>query len=223
MTSPSPSDQEPIGIVITPMIEQEMAQRQSEATPLLEQFGTSALQVAIEQYERCDRGMVLGLENAKAKKFLYVKQRDCATALWMLSVDMKRKVAEVVDQYSPESEAVVVMVVPPVAHLYLASSEKPMEMIEMQEVEQTTFTLPSGVSSRKDEKGPTVFYTFSHKKLGLLGRIVLHPISPTKMNVVHEVANPKGFEDARNQQKRLDIFLPLAQELIERLSLGLMR
>ncbi|MGB7414164.1 MAG: hypothetical protein WA902_08135 [Thermosynechococcaceae cyanobacterium] len=80
-----------------------------------------------------------------------------------------------------------------------------------------------GVSFRKDEKGPTVFYTFSHKKLGLLGRIVLHPISPTEMNVVHEVANPKGFEDAHHQQKRLDIFLPIAKELIERLELGLMR
>lgn len=223
MTTPPTSDQEPIGIVITPKIEHEMARLQSETIPLLEQFGASALQVAIEQHESCDRGMVLGLESAKAKKFLYVKQRDCATALWMLSVDMKRNVAEVVEQYSPDSEAVVVMVVPPVAHLYLASDKNQMEMIEMQEVEQTTFTLPPGVSSRKDEKGPTVFYTFSHKKLGLLGRIVLHPISPSEMNVVHEVANPKGFEDARNLQKRLDIFLPLAQELIERLELGLMR
>ncbi|NJM68578.1 MAG: hypothetical protein HC851_24405 [Acaryochloris sp. RU_4_1] len=119
--------------------------------------------------------------------------------------------------------SVVVMVVPPLAHLYLASNKNPMDMIEMQEVEQTSYTMPPGVSFHKDEKGPTVFYTFSHKKLGLLGRIILHPISPTEMNVVHEVANPKGFEDARTQQKRLDIFLPLARELIERLELGLIR
>jgi hypothetical protein len=43
------------------------------------------------------------------------------------------------------------------------------------------------------------------------------------MNITYEVESPKGFEDSRNQQKRLDIFLPLAQELIARLELGLMR
>lgn len=85
-----------------------MARLQSETIPLLELFGASALQAAIKQYESCDRGRVLGLESAKSKKFLYVKQRDCATALWMLPVEMKRKVAEVVEQYSPEREAVVV-------------------------------------------------------------------------------------------------------------------
>lgn len=223
MTSNPPPDQEPIGIVITPLIESQMAQLKDDTLPLLKQFGAAALQVAIELNESHGRGMVLGLESPSSKKFLYVKQRDCATALWMLTVDMKRKVAQTVEKYSPEAEAVVVMVVPPIAHLYLAAPEMQMNMIEMQEVEQTTFKMPPGVSIRKDEKGPTVFYTFKHNKLGLLGRIVLHPLSPNEMNVVHEVANPKGFEDARHHQQRLDIFLPLAQELIERLELGLMR
>jgi hypothetical protein len=43
------------------------------------------------------------------------------------------------------------------------------------------------------------------------------------MNIAHEVVNPKEFESPKVQQQRLDIFLPLAQELIARLELGLMR
>lgn len=62
--------------------------------PLLEKFGSAALQVAIAQHEIHGRGMVLGLQSTGSKKFTYVKQNDAATALWMVAVDMKRKVAE---------------------------------------------------------------------------------------------------------------------------------
>jgi hypothetical protein len=205
------------------MIEQHMAQLKDKAMPLLEHFGASALHVAIAQYKDRGRGMILGMESPRSKKFLYVKQSDCATALWMVAVDMKRKVADALNQYSPEDEAVVVMVVPPTAQLFLASQENQMKMIEIQQVEQTVITMPPGVSSRKEQKGQTFYYFYTHNTLGPLGRLVLRPVTSDQMNITYEVASPKGFEDSRNQQKRLDIFLPLAQELIARLELGLMR
>lgn len=223
MTNQAPSNQEPIGIPVTPLIEQRMARLNDKAMPLLEHFGASALCVAIAQSENHGRGMILGVESPRSKKFLYVKQSDCATALWMVSVDMKRKVADALKQYLPESEAVVIMVVPPTAQLFLASQENQMKMIEIQPVEQTVFTMPPGVSSRKEQKGQTFYYSYTHKTLGSLGRLVLRPVTSAQMNITYEVASPKGFEDSRNQQKRLDIFLPLAQELIARLELGLMR
>jgi hypothetical protein len=223
MTNQSPSNQEPIGIPVTPLIEQHMARLNDKAMPLLEHFGASALCVAITQSQNHGRGMILGVESPRSKKFLYVKQSDCATALWMVAVDMKRKVADALKQYSPESEAVVIMVVPPTAQLFLASQENQMKMIEIQPVEQTVFTMPPGVSSRKEQKGQTFYYSYIHKTLGSLGRLVLRPVTSSQMNITYEVASPKGFEDSRNQQKRLDIFLPLAQELIARLELGLMR
>jgi hypothetical protein len=115
------------------------------------------------------------------------------------------------------------MVVPPTVQLFLASEDGQMKMLEIQQVEQTVFRMPPGVSFRKEQKGQTFYYSYTHKTLGPLGRLVLTPITSTRMNITYEVANPKGFEDFRNQQKRLDIFLPLAQKLTARLELGLMR
>jgi hypothetical protein len=219
----SPSDSEPIGIPVTPLIEQHMELLKEKTLPLLEQFGASALNVAIALHEHHGRGMILGVESSRSKKFLFVKQSDCATALWMVAVDMKRKVAKALNQYSPGSEAVVVMVVPPTAQLFMASQENQMKLIEIRPVEQTSLTMPPGVSSRKEQAGQTFYYCYTHKTLGPLGRLVLRPAGSSGMNITYEVASPKGFEDSQIHQKRLDIFLPLAQELIARLELGLMQ
>jgi hypothetical protein len=226
MTSQSTSgnpDQEPIGIYITPLIDEQMDRIKDKNMPLLEKFGSAALQVAIAQHEIHGRGMVLGLQSPRSKKFTYVKQSDSATALWMTAVDMKRKVAETLKQYSPQKNAVIVMVVPPTAQLYLASQDKQLEILEIQQVEQTTLKLPPWVSSRKEQRGQTTYYVFAHKTLGALGRIALTPITSSQMNIAHEVVNPKGFESPKVHQQRLGIFLPLAQEIIARLELGLMQ
>jgi hypothetical protein len=217
------SGSEPIGVNITPLIEQQMALTQVSNLPLLECFGSSALQVAIAQHEIHGRGMVLGLQSPRSKKFLYIKQADSHTALWMTAVEMKRKVAETLSQYSPQENAVIVMVTPPRVQLYLADQTKSMKMLEIQEVQQTTMKLPQGVSFQREQKGQTFYYVYTHNTLGSLGRIVLNPVTPSMMSITHEIIAPKGFESPKLQQQRLSVFLPLAAELISRLELGLMR
>jgi hypothetical protein len=79
MTSQSTSgyqDQEPIGIYLTPSIDPQMDRIKN--MPLLEKFGSAALQAAIVQYEVHGSGMVLGLQSHRSKQFTYVKQADSA-------------------------------------------------------------------------------------------------------------------------------------------------
>lgn len=188
--------------------------------PFMEKFGRAALQVAIAQYETEGRGIILGLESPKSKKFVYVRQQSTAITLWMTAVSMKRKVAEVVEQYNPAQEAVVVMVVPPTVQLYHAVAEGQMELVEIQKVEQTVIKLPAGVKMKKEVLGQSHLYVFSHQKLGTLGRIILKPDRNNQTLIEYELANV-GFDPQARQ--RAQIFIPLAEELTNRLELGLMR
>jgi hypothetical protein len=67
------------------------------------------------------------------------------------------------------------MVVPPTAQLFRATLAGQMDLVEIQEVEQTAIKLPSGVKMRKEVQGQAHLYVFSHQKLGTLGRIILKP------------------------------------------------
>lgn len=188
--------------------------------PLMEKFGEAARQVAIAQSKTEGKGMILGLQSPSSKKFVYVQQEKIAVALWMTAVSMKRKVAQVVEQYTPDQEAVVVMVIPPTAQLYHVTVAGKMDLVEIQEVEQTAIKLPSGVKMRKEVKGQSHFYIFYHQKLGMLGRITLKPNDNNQTLIEYELANA-GFDPQAQQRKQ--IFIPLAEELTNRLELGLMR
>jgi hypothetical protein len=77
---PSPSsnstNQEPIGINVTSLIDQGMAAMANPTVPLIEIFASSALQVGISQQQTLGRGIILGMESPNSKKFLYIKQAD---------------------------------------------------------------------------------------------------------------------------------------------------
>ncbi|HEY5137692.1 MAG TPA: hypothetical protein VIJ25_00020, partial [Methylococcales bacterium] len=91
---PSPSsngtNQEPIGINVTSLIDQGMAALANPTVPLMKIFASSALQVGLSQQQTLGRGMILGTESPKSKKFLYIQQADSAIALWMVGVEFKR-------------------------------------------------------------------------------------------------------------------------------------
>ena len=84
----------------------------------MDKFGKAACQVAFAQSEAEGRGIILGLQSPRSKKFLYVQQQSIVPALRMTAVSFKRKVAQQVEEYDPSQETVVVMVVPPTAQLY---------------------------------------------------------------------------------------------------------
>ena len=221
---PSPSsngtNQEPIGINVTSLIDQGMAALANPTVPLMKIFASSALQVGLSQQQTLGRGMILGMESPKSKKFLYIQQADSAIALWMVGVEFKREVAKVLEQYDITKEAVIAMVVPPMAQLFMALEHGEMQMVAIQEVEQTSFKLPPDVSFRKEQSGLIISFVFSHKKLGPLGRIVVKPEGTNQTRINYELMEPKGFSST---QERLEIFLPIAKELMERIELGLMR
>jgi len=154
---PSPSsngtNQEPIGINVTSLIDQGMAALANPTVPLMKIFASSALQVGISQQQTLGRGMILGMESPKSKKFLYIQQADSAIALWMVGVEFKREVAKVLEQYDITKEAVIAMVVPPMAQLFMASEHGEMQMVAVQEVEQTSFKLPRMSVSVKNRVG----------------------------------------------------------------------
>jgi hypothetical protein len=202
------------------MIDQGMAAMANPTVPLIEIFALSALQVGISQQQTLGRGIILGMESPNSKKFLYIKQAESAIALWMVGVEFKREVAKVLEQYDITKEAVIVMVVPPMAQLFLASGDGVMQMVAIQEVEQTSFKLPPDVTFRKEQSGLTISFVFSHKKLGTLGRIVVKPQGANQTRIDYELIEPKGFSST---QERMEIFLPIAKELMERIELGLMR
>jgi hypothetical protein len=221
---PSPSsnstNQEPIGINVTSLIDQGMVAMANPTVPLIEIFASSALQVGISQQQTLGRGMILGMESPNSKKFLYIKQAESAISLWMAGVEFKREVAKLLEQYEITKEAVIAMVVPPTAQLFLASEHGEMQMLAVQEVEQTSFKLPPDVTFRKEQSGLTIAFVFTHKKLGPLGRIVVKPEGANQTRIDYEMMEPKGFS---NPQERMEIFLPIAKELMERIELGLMR
>jgi hypothetical protein len=112
MPSQLPKDKQgPIADPINHLIDEQMDLITDSNLPFMEKFGRAACQVAmtygrsetISQQETEGRGMILGLESPRSKKFVYVRQQDTAIALWMTAVSFKRKVAEVVEQYSTTS------------------------------------------------------------------------------------------------------------------------
>jgi hypothetical protein len=149
--------------------------------------------VGLSQQQTLGRGMILGMESPKSKKFLYIQQADSAIALWLAGVDFKREVAKVLERYDITKEAVIAMVVPPTAQLFLASEHGEMQMVAVQEVEQTSFKLPPDVTFRKEQSGPTISSVFTHKKLGPLGRIVVKPEGANQTRIDYELMEPKGF------------------------------
>lgn len=124
---------------------------------------------------------------------MYVQQEKIAIALWMTAVTMKRKVAKVVEQYDPDQATVVVMIVPPTAQLYYVTAAGKIDLIEIQEVEQTAIKLPSGVKMREKVRGQNHFYIFYHQKLGRLSRIILKPNDNNQTLSKYELANV-GFD-----------------------------
>lgn len=217
-SQPSKDNQGPISEPINHLIDEQMEQSTDPNLPLMEKFGKAALQVAIAQYATEGRGIVLGLQSPNSKKFLYVQQQSIIPALWMTAVSFKRKVAHRVEEYDPSQEAVVVMVVPPTAQLFYATAGE-MDLIEIQEVEQTSIQLPAGVKIRSEQQGQVFIYHFTHKKLGKLGRIVVKPHRGNQAQIDYELADT-GFDPSAKQRR--DIFVPLAQELMQRIDLGLM-
>jgi hypothetical protein len=184
---------DPIGFSVKQMIEDGIAQIHTDPNrPFLEVFGSVALQVALAQYSEWDRGMILGLETPR-KDFLYVRQADSSVALWMTSVEFKREVASVIQQYDPSNEAVVVMVVPPKVELFIARPNGVMDMVEISNVVLTPMKMPTGVSFRKEQEGSTFYYVFTHKELGKLGRIVIKQQSPGQTEIKCEIVNNGGF------------------------------
>jgi hypothetical protein len=221
---PSPSsngtNEEPIGTNVTSLIDQDMAATANPTVPLIEIFASSALQVGISQQQTLGRGIILGMESPNSKKFLYIKQAESAIALWMVGVEFKREVAKLLEQYDITKEAVIAMVVPPTAQLFLASELGEMQMVAVQEVEQTSFKLPPDVTFSKEQSGLSISFVFTHKKLGPLGRIVVKPEGTNQTRIDYELMEPKGFSST---QEGMEIFLPIAKELMERIELGLMR
>jgi hypothetical protein len=89
-----------IGISIKKQIEDTAAQNNTNPNqPLLESFASVALQVALTQYHEWDRGIILGIEKGQQKDFLYVPLANSSVALWMASVEFKREVTSVLQQY----------------------------------------------------------------------------------------------------------------------------
>ena len=220
MPSPTANDhQGPTSEPINHLIDEQMDQITDPNLPFMEKFGRVALQVAIAVHETEGRGMILGLQSPSSKKFVYVQQEKTAIALWMTAVSIKRKVAQLIEQYDPDREAVVVMVVSPTVQLYRASAGK-MDLVEIQEVEQTSIKLPAGVKIKSEQQGQVFTYNFTHQKLGKLGRIVVKPHRGNQAQIDYELADT-GFDPKAKQ--RQEIFVPLAQELMQRIDLGLMR
>lgn len=220
MPSPTANDhQGPTSEPINHLIDEQMDQITDPNLPFMEKFGRAALQVAIAVHETEGRGMILGLQSPSSKKFVYVQEEKTAIALWMTAVSIKRKVAQLIEQYDPDREAVVVMVVPPTVQLYRASAGK-MDLVEIQEVEQTSIKLPAGVKIKSMQQGQVFTYNFTHQKLGKLGRIVVKPHRGNQAQIDYELADT-GFDPKAKQ--RQEIFVPLAQELMQRIDLGLMR
>lgn len=212
-------NQGPTSDPINYLIDEQMERITDPKLPLMEKFGEAARQVAMSLRETEGRGMILGLQSPSSKKFVFVQQRNIAITLWMTAVSFKRKVAQRVEEYDPSQEAVVVMVVPPTAQLFHASTGE-MELLEIQEVKQTSVKIPSGVKIRSEQLGQVFIYHVNHKKLGKLGRIVVKPHRDDQAQIDYELADT-GF-DPRAKQRR-DIFVPLAQELMQRIDLGLLQ
>ncbi|KAI9129052.1 hypothetical protein [Acaryochloris sp. CCMEE 5410] len=217
-SQPSKDNQGPISEPINHLIDEQMDRITDANLPLMEKFGEAARQVAIAQSKTEGRGIILGLQSPSSKKFLHVQQQSIIPALWMTAVSFKRKVAQRVEAYDPSQEAVVVMVVPPTAQLFHATAGE-MELLEIQEVEQTSIQLPAGVKIRSEQQGQVFIYNFTHKKLGKLGRIVVKPYRGNQAQIDYELADT-GFDPSAKQRR--DIFVPLAQELMQRIDLGLM-
>lgn len=214
------SSQEPIGTKVTEIIEESMSRNHTNPnTPLMELFASSAFDVAFSQYQQQGRGIIFGSLNPN-KKFLYVRQPDTSTALWMASIEMKRDVASVVQSYNPVLEAVLVMLVPQQVQLFLIQPNGAMKMIATGAIELTPISFPPQISFRKEQEGDNVYYVFTHSQLGKLGRIVVKHHSSGQTEIKYEIVNPA---DSPSTKKRVEIFYPLAMELINRMEMGLAR
>ncbi len=166
---------EQIGVSIKKQIEDAAAQNNTNPNqPLLESFASVALQVALTQYDEWGRGIMLGLEKGKQKDFLYVPLPNTDVALWMASVEFKREVTSVLQQYDPTKEDVIVMAVPPTVQLFVAQASK-MNILTISDVILSPISLPSYINVRKEQDGSYFCFVFTHEELGKLGRIVLRP------------------------------------------------
>ncbi len=212
---------EQIGVSIKKQIEDVAAQNNTNPNqPLLESFASVALQVALVQYDEWGRGIILGIEKGKHKDFLYVPLPNTDVALWMASVEFKREVTSVLQQYDPTKEAVIVMAVPPTVQLFVAQPNGKMNIVRISDVILAPISLPPSINVRKEQDGSYFCFVFTHKELGKLGRIVLIPHPATGQTEIKcEIVQNSGF--SLDAKKREEIFYPLAKELIARMEIGL--
>ncbi len=211
-----------IGVSVKKMIDDGMAQKQhtEKSQPLMEVFASVASEVAFEQYKKWDKGFVLGVEKGLHKDFLYVPLTDSSVVLCMASVEFKREVTSVLQQYDPTKEAVVVMAVPPTIQLFIVQPNGSMNMLTISDVVLTPVNMPPTVSIRKEQDGSNFYFVFTHKELGKLGRIAVKPHPATGQTEIKcEVVQKGGF--SLDNVKRAEIFYPLAKELIARMEMGL--
>jgi len=220
---PQPNDPNyllPIGSNVTERLNQRIAQRQiSDDIPFMEVLVPSVIDEAVAQFHSgLGRGMILGHETRREKKFLYIAQADSNTALWMTALSIKREVADLIAAYEPTKSAVLVMVNQTTIQPFLVSPNGTMRSLGVRPVDQTPITLPPDVTFQKEQQGGFYCYAFAHRTLGSLGRILLIPYGPSQMEFKCEVTGPPSDP---LMQKRLEIFQPIAHELIDRLEQGL--
>ena len=179
----------PIGIDITEQINGRMAQQHTQQNiPLLELFAPSVLKEAIAQYKSGSlRGMILGHETSKRRKFLYATATDSSTALWMTALSTKRVIADLLSTYDPSKAVVLVMVNQTTVQPFLVSLDATMRSLGVFQVDQTPITLPSEVSFQRQQQGGFYYYAFTHLTLGSLGQILLIPHGAQQMEFRCEV------------------------------------
>lgn len=213
----------PIGVNITEQLIRRMARQHTcqQDFQRLEPFAPSVLEEAIAQYQLGSlRGMILGHETSKERKFLYVAATDSSTALWMTALSTKRDLDGLLSTYNPCKEAVLVMVNQTTVQPFLIGQDATMRSLGVRPVDQTPITLPPEVSFLGQQQGGFYCYTFTHRTLGSLGRILLIPHGAQQMEFRCEVT---GLPSDPLMQQRLAIFQPIAHELTERLEQGLQK
>lgn len=80
------------------------------------------------------------------------------------------------------------------------------------------FSLPPEISSQKQQQGNSIVYTFRHKTVGELGRLVLSDTPDGQCHIATEVV---GAPNDPMTQARREIFLPLSDQLSKALEAGL--
>ncbi len=127
------------GIDITLLVDEAMDQNSNEQSSLLHKFCQGTAQIAISKHQEFGRGFVYGEGEGEEHQYFYMTSAQYpphSKSQWRPPLETELKVNELLRQYHPQSEAILVICLPPTLQIFIIDQHQRMEMMYIKDLDE---------------------------------------------------------------------------------------